>query len=114
MGNRCINSPVNRMPAFRSILLGGMVGISSLVLWTGCSEQNSSTTPAAGSEATAKAYTLDTCVVSDEKLGSMGDPVLKVYAGQQVKFCCNSCVKDFEKDQAKFLAKIATATAAKK
>ncbi len=102
------------MRTLRSILVGGMVGVSSLVLWTGCSEQNSSSSPAAGADATAKAYTLDTCMVSDEKLGSMGDPVIKVYAGQQVKFCCNSCVKDFEKDQAKFLAKITAATAAKK
>jgi hypothetical protein len=44
----------------------------------------------------------------------MGEPVVKVYDGQQVKFCCNSCVKDFEKDKAKFIAKIAAAPAAKK
>jgi hypothetical protein len=86
---------------------------AAALLWSGCSEQTSSAGAGAGS-ADAKAYTLDTCVVSGEKLGSMGDPVVKVYDGQQVKFCCNSCVKDFEKDKAKFLTKIAASVPAKK
>lgn len=46
----------------------------------------------------AKPYTLDTCAVSGEKLGDMGDAVVKVYKGQEVKFCCNGCIKKFEKD----------------
>lgn len=58
----------------------------------------------------AKPYPLDTCVVSDEKLGA--DPGMKPYAfvheGQEVKLCCKSCLKDFKKDQAKYLKKIAT------
>lgn len=86
------------------------VGAAALV-WGGCSEQSSSNT---GSSSEAKTYTLDTCVVSDEKLGSMGEPVVKVYDGQQVKFCCNSCVKDFEKDKTKFIAKISAAPVPKK
>ena len=81
---------------------GLAAALSAAALLSGCSDGAST----AGS-GTDKAYTLDTCVVSGEKLGSMGDPVVKVYDGQQVKFCCNACVKDFEKDKAKFLAKIA-------
>ncbi len=46
----------------------------------------------------AKPYTLDTCAVSGEKLGDMGDAVVKVYQGQEVKFCCSGCIKKFEKD----------------
>jgi YHS domain-containing protein len=44
--------------------------------------------------------------VSDEKLGSMGDPIVDVYNGQQIKFCCKSCVADFKKEPQKFMAKI--------
>lgn len=60
-------------------------------------------TTAAGS---AKPYPMDTCLVSGEKLGSMGTPPEIVHEGQQIKFCCKSCIPDFEKDPAKFLAKM--------
>ena len=52
-------------------------------------------------------YTLDTCPVSGEKLGSMGAPVVYVHEGQEVKLCCKSCLPDFKKEPAKFLAKLA-------
>jgi len=51
-------------------------------------------------------YPLDTCIVTDNALGSMGDPITKVYDGQEVKFCCEPCVEEFEADQAAFLAKL--------
>ena len=107
----CIDPLVMRLnfPNPRSALL--MVVGTAALIWGGCSEQSA---PAAAAPTDAKAYTLDTCVVSGEKLGSMGDPVVKVYDGQQVKFCCSSCVKDFEKDKAKFIAKISAAPAPKK
>lgn len=54
----------------------------------------------------AKTYPLKTCLVSGNTLGSMGDPVTKVYAGQEVKFCCKPCVKKFEANQSKYLAKL--------
>lgn len=53
-------------------------------------------------------YTLADCPVSGEKLGSMGDPLVKVYDGREVRLCCKGCVKDFEADQAGFMAKIDT------
>jgi hypothetical protein len=53
-----------------------------------------------------KAYPLKTCLVSGNTLGSMGDPVTKVYAGQEIKFCCKPCVKKFEANQAKYLSKL--------
>lgn len=61
--------------------------------------------------AAAKPYPLTTCIVTDEKLDSMGGPLTKVYDGQEVKFCCKGCVKDFEKDQAKYLVKLQKAPA---
>jgi hypothetical protein len=51
-------------------------------------------------------YPLDSCIVSGEKLGSMGDPIVKVYDGREVRFCCSGCVKKFEADKAGYLAKI--------
>jgi YHS domain-containing protein len=61
---------------------------------------------AATGSAGVKTYTRDTCIVTDNKLGSMGTPVTKVYDGQQVKFCCKPCVAKFEKNPSKYLAKI--------
>lgn len=61
---------------------------------------------AAGLSFAAKPYTLKNCLVSGEELGSMGKVVTKVYDGQEVKFCCKSCVKKFEADPAKYLAKL--------
>lgn len=59
----------------------------------------------------AKPYPLTTCIVTDEKIGA--DPTMKPYvfveAGQEVKLCCKSCLKDFNKDKAKYLAKIEAA-----
>lgn len=59
-----------------------------------------------GSSAGVKSYTSDTCLVTNNKLGSMGTPVTKVYGDQQVKFCCKPCVAKFEKNPSKYLAKI--------
>jgi hypothetical protein len=53
-----------------------------------------------------KPYPLETCLVTGTRLGSMGDPVVKVYDGQEIRFCCESCVPEFESDPAKFLEKL--------
>jgi hypothetical protein len=59
----------------------------------------------------AKPYPLDTCIVTDEKLGA--DPDMKPYVfthgDQEIKLCCKSCKKDFDKDAAKFISKLAKA-----
>ena len=54
----------------------------------------------------AKAYPLDKCIVSDEKLGEMGEPFVFVHEGQEIKLCCQSCQKDFNKSPAKYLKKL--------
>ncbi|HBE22762.1 MAG TPA: hypothetical protein DDW21_04840 [Verrucomicrobiales bacterium] len=53
-----------------------------------------------------KRYTSDTCVVTDNKLGSMGSPISKVYGNQEVKFCCKPCIEKYEKNPQKFAANI--------
>ena len=56
-------------------------------------------------------YPLDTCIVMDSKLGSMGDPIVKVHDGQEVKFCCKPCVAKFNEDPAFFMGKLAESKA---
>lgn len=53
-----------------------------------------------------KEYTLKTCIVSGEELGSMGDPLVMLVGNQQVKLCCDHCVPDLKKDTAKLMAKL--------
>jgi hypothetical protein len=61
----------------------------------------------------AKPYPLDTCIITGDKLGSMGAAVSVIQDGQEVKFCCKGCIKDFNKVPAKYLAKMAEAVKAK-
>jgi YHS domain-containing protein len=61
----------------------------------------------------AKPYPLAKCVVSDEKLGEMGKPYVFTHEGQEIKLCCKSCLKDFNKDPKKYVKKIADAEAEK-
>lgn len=80
--------------------------ISTLVLaLTSCSKEKAASEEAADTNV-AKAYPLEVCIVSGEKLGSMGEPVVIEHEGQEVKFCCDSCVPRFKKDPAKYLSKL--------
>lgn len=58
-----------------------------------------------------KPYPLNTCVVTDEKLGA--DPSMQPYVftheGREIKLCCKSCLKDFKKDTASYIKKIEAA-----
>ncbi len=49
---------------------------------------------------------VSTCPVSGEKLGEMGSPVSIDYQGKKISFCCDSCIAKFQKDPAKYLAKL--------
>jgi len=54
-----------------------------------------------------KPYPLAKCVVSDEKFeGSDMKPYEFVHDGQAIKLCCKSCLKDFNKEPAKYLKKM--------
>lgn len=84
------------------------------VVLVGCNKSEPTSTTAKAEapkteapKAPAKPYPLDVCIVSGEKLGSMGAPVAYVHEGQEVKLCCKSCLPDFKKEPAKFLAKLA-------
>jgi YHS domain-containing protein len=61
--------------------------------------------------ATAAPYPLSICVVSGDKLGVMGAPVIVQHDGTEVRFCCKDCVKDFDKDPEKYLKRLHAAPA---
>ena len=80
----------------------------------------SPTAPDAAWLAKAQAdYPLTTCIVSgDKRDGDMGAPLDYVYkqdckSDRLVRFCCKNCVKDFQKDPAKYLKMIDDAAAKK-
>jgi hypothetical protein len=73
----------------------------------GASSENASVASVPVAKASpVKAYPKDTCIVSDNELGSMGKPVTKVYGNQEVKFCCKPCIKKFEADPQRYLRKL--------
>jgi YHS domain-containing protein len=56
-----------------------------------------------------KPYPLEVCVISDEKLGSMGDPFVFVEGDQEIQLCCKSCQKDFTNHKEENLKKLEAA-----
>lgn len=90
------------------------ISAALFALITSCKPGGAASNQASGeatsvASAEAKPYPLETCLVSGEKLGSMGKPASTVYQGQEIKFCCSHCIPDFEKEPAKFLAKLQAA-----
>lgn len=65
-----------------------------------------SATPNQTQQVKTNSYPLDICIVTDNDLDSMGGEIVKVYDGQEIKFCCKPCVKKFEANQPKFLKKL--------
>lgn len=65
----------------------------------------SAPTPGAGVAGPTYPYTLPDCPIGGP-LGSMGDPVVKVYDNREVRFCCAGCLGGFESDQAKYWGEI--------
>lgn len=58
------------------------------------------------SSGSTKPYTKDTCLVTGNKLGSMGTPVSLSHEGQEVKLCCRPCVAKFKADPQRYLSKL--------
>jgi hypothetical protein len=110
------------LPQFPVKVVLALVLGAGLVMQSGCSKGDSHPTgdhsspasvpasPAPGpDEATVikeqlSTYPLQICVVSGEKLGGeMGEAVNYVYQGRLIRFCCKSCLKDFNKDPQKYI-----------
>lgn len=96
------------LAGFSNMLGSALLGLALLLL--------SVTHAAAAEPATVKPaklvkpYPLDVCLVSGEAFGGdMGEPHVFAEAGQEIKLCCKSCLKDFNKDKQALLAKVAAA-----
>jgi YHS domain-containing protein len=102
---RIIDATTNKIMKKLKTLTAAVLAVSTLTapLAGLAADQNTETKP--------KPYTLKTCVVSGEKLGEMGKPVVYVHEGREFKFCCKDCVKDFKKDPAKYVKKLEQAEA---
>lgn len=88
-----------------STLTRSILGTISLGL-VACSTPAGPSSTGNAAPTRVKQYTSDKCIVSDNKLGSMGDPVSYVHNGQEVKFCCTPCIKKFKANPDKYLAKL--------
>lgn len=53
-----------------------------------------------------KEYPLDVCLVSGQKLGSMGKPAVITHEGREIRFCCPACIPKFKEDPAKYLKQL--------
>lgn len=51
-------------------------------------------------------YPTSKCVVSDEPLDAMGDPINVVHEGRLVRLCCKGCLKTLKKDPDKVIGSI--------
>lgn len=57
----------------------------------------------AAEERVGDPWPLNVCAKSGEELGSMGDPIVKVIDGREVRFCCAGCIKAVEKTPEAYL-----------
>ena len=88
------------MKTFSKTLSASAMLAAAIVLGVGCASSPKPTPTA------AKPYPLNTCVVSGDKLGAMGENTVFVYEGQEIKLCCKDCKKDFDKNPAKYISQL--------
>ena len=58
-----------------------------------------------------KDYPLTTCPIEGTQLGTKGDTITRVFKGQEVQFCCKSCMTTFEQNVDGNLGKVKAAIA---
>ncbi|MEM1209820.1 MAG: hypothetical protein AAGI54_11185 [Planctomycetota bacterium] len=114
------------MPARSGRSMAVMLAVASISgLFAGCSETDppvaaaqpgpAATQPAEAASETAVAgipdgYPLDTCVVSGEKLGLMGEIITIEVQGRDMLLCCAGCESMVRAEPAKYLAMLDAAS----
>ena len=83
-----------------------LISLTAIAIASVSSNKQQSSTATSVAEAVAKPYPLETCLVSGEKLGEMGEPFVFTHEGQEIKLCCKSCKKKFDKDPSAYLKKL--------
>ena len=94
-------------------IMTGLAAAAALTL-TSCGDGNTASEESTDTGAPAvekAAYPLDVCVVSGEKLGSMGEPYVITHEGTEVRFCCKECLPKFNEDPDKYVAMLKEGTA---
>ena len=87
-------------------------GVAAGALFAGCSGGDATAAVDAEVDPDVIPYPLETCLVADKKLGSMGKPHTFVHEGRQIKYCCIGCDDEFQANTAKYLKKFDDAVAA--
>jgi hypothetical protein len=98
--------PMKNIIALTSVALFALFAVSCNTKDSTATSTETPTETAAAETTAAVPYPLDVCVVSGEELGSMGEPVVIVHEGRQIKFCCAECLPSFNKDPEKYLSKL--------
>jgi len=96
------------MKTFSKLTALALLAGATTLFFAGCSSNHHDHSGHTHATAAAKPYPLDKCIVSDEGFDH-GKPYTFVHEGQEIKLCCKDCLADFQKDPAKYLAKLGTA-----
>ncbi len=107
---------MNLIRTTTAVLLAAAFLASPITLLAGDPPAATDKKAKAQKETKARPYPLDTCLVTDEKLGA--DPAMKtfsfVHGNQEIQLCCKGCKKDFDKDPGKYLSKLKAAEQSRK
>lgn len=88
--------------------------VAAGLLLTGCGDGEKAAATSEAVDPNVIAYPLDTCIVADKKLGSMGKPHVFVHEGRQFKYCCIGCDDEFKANTDKYIKKFDDAVASNK
>lgn len=92
------------------IKTGGAGALAAMLLMSGCAAEERGVEEVAPDVpveiGVADEYPLDTCVVTGQELGSMGEPVEVEHEGRKVLLCCAGCVGAFEADPERYVQKL--------
>src|ERR1700744_5839365 len=80
------------------MVAAGMLLMMALPVWAGDTNSPPSVI--------IKPYPIDHCLICGDNISGTNAVVVFDYQGQELKFCCQRCVKTFKKDPAKYLQQL--------
>jgi hypothetical protein len=98
-----LSSPTMNRPLAKNAIAGILALISAALIFTGCGRSTPDPTVATA-EPVPAALPGDICVVSEEELGSMGEPFKHIHQGHAILFCCKSCLPEFNRNSDQYIA----------
>ena len=82
-----------------------LISASAGIILVGCAESKNVEATSKPLDPDVIAYPLNTCLVADKKLGSMGKPHVFIHEKRQIKFCCIGCDDEFNSNTEKYIKK---------